>query len=110
MSVISTIIFNNISLQLEQQNEFLDKILVVYNLFDKELLKDIFQDLGFKKDLSNLHFISINEFKKYSYDKEFKYAITFEDLSSFKIKRDILTLNFPVSRADKIKLIKLLNK
>lgn len=103
-AILSMVFINIIHEKIEKQIESLRNILIVYNSFNYIFLEKICDELGLKKLLPKIKFISIYDLKRYSKDNKINGIIIFEDINIDLKKIKILKFNLPITKLDKFKL------
>ena len=105
-------LLNVVYLDMKKKVENLKNIAVVFNILHKNLVIDLCEDLGLKKDDNQYHLVSAFELKEFLDKNNPKIILTFEDLdfSKYNIDDKLIEFNFPITKYDKLKLKPLIEK
>ncbi|MHA4989258.1 hypothetical protein [Cetobacterium somerae] len=101
-----------IYLDTQKNIEQLNEVLIVYNFLHKDMVIDLCEDIGLKKDKKMYNLVSIFDLEEFLKEKTPKIIITFEDMdfSNYNIENKLVEFNFPITKYDKLKLKKFLEK
>lgn len=96
----------NIYLDNQNKIEKVKDIAIVYNFLHRDMIIDLCEDIGLKRDEQMYKLISIFDFEEYLMKNNPKIVITFEDIdfSKYNIEDRLVEFNFPITKYDKLKL------
>lgn len=97
---------SNIYLDNQNKIEKVKDIAIVYNFLHRDMIIDLCEDIGLKRDEQMYKLISIFDFEEYLMKNNPKIVITFEDIdfSKYNIEDRLVEFNFPITKYDKLKL------
>ena len=81
-------------------------IAIVYNFLHRDMIVDLCEDIGLKRDENKYDLISYFDFEEFLSEKNPKIIITFEDIdfSKYNVEDKLIEFNFPITKYDKLKL------
>lgn len=81
-------------------------IAIVYNFLHRDMIVDLCEDIGLKRDENKYDLISYFDFEEFLNEKNPKIIITFEDIdfSKYNVEDKLVEFNFPITKYDKLKL------
>ena len=97
---------SNIYLDTQEKIGQTKDVIIVYNFLHKDMIKDLCEDIGFKKDMEIYKLVLVFDLEEYLKKNNPKVIITFEDIdfSQFNIENKLIEFNFPITKYDKLKL------
>ncbi|MGL5278911.1 MAG: helix-turn-helix domain-containing protein, partial [Cetobacterium sp.] len=97
---------SNIYLETQNKIRQAKDVAVVYNFLHRDMIIDLCEDIGFKRDGKRYELILIFDFEEYLIKNNPKVIITFEeiDFSKYNIEDRLVEFNFPITKYDKLKL------
>lgn len=103
---------SNIYLDTQNKIEQVKGIVIIYNFLHRDMIIDLCEDIGLKKNKKRYELISIFDFEEYLKENNPNIIITFEDIdfSRYNIKDKLVEFNFPITKYDKLKLKPFLDK
>lgn len=107
MNFLSSIYIDN-KRRIEQAKDFV----IVYNFLHRNMIVDLCEEIGLKRDENRYELISYFDLEEYLSIKNPKIIITFEDMdfSRYNVEEKLVEFNFPITKYDKLKLKPLLEK
>lgn len=96
----------NIYLDNQNKIEKVKDIAIVYNFLHRDMIIDLCEDIGLKRDEQMYKLISTFDFEEYLMKNNPKVVIAFEDIdfSKYNIEDRLVEFNFPITKYDKLKL------
>ena len=103
---------SNIYLDTQNKIEQVKGIVIIYNFLHRDMIIDLCEDIGLKKNKKRYELISIFDFEEYLKENNPNIIITFEDIdfSRYNIEDKLVEFNFPITKYDKLKLKPFLDK
>ncbi|WP_297433922.1 helix-turn-helix domain-containing protein [uncultured Cetobacterium sp.] len=97
---------SNIYLDTQKKIGQTEDITIVYHFLHKDMIKDLCEDIGLKKDLQKYKLVLLFDLEEYLKKNNPKVIITFEDIdfSGYNIEDRLVEFNFPITKYDKLKL------
>ncbi|MEG0070049.1 MAG: HTH domain-containing protein [Cetobacterium sp.] len=99
-------LLNVIYLDIKKEIEQLKGVVVVYKFLHKNLIANLCEDIGLKREEGSYHLVSISDLKEFLKENNPKVILTFEELdfSKHHINDRLVEFNFPITKYDKLKL------
>ncbi|MEG2587747.1 MAG: hypothetical protein RSA05_06490, partial [Cetobacterium sp.] len=99
-------LLNVIYLDIKKEIEQLKGVVVVYKFLHKNLIANLCEDVGLKREEGSYHLVSISDLKEFLKENNPKIILTFEELdfSKHHINDRLVEFNFPITKYDKLKL------
>lgn len=103
---------SNIYLDTQNKIEQVKGIVIIYNFLHRDMIIDLCEDIGLKRNKKRYELISIFDFEEYLKENNPNIIITFEDIdfSRYNIEDKLVEFNFPITKYDKLKLKPFLDK
>lgn len=103
---------SNIYLENQKRIEEAKKIVIVYNFLHRDMIIDLCEDIGLKRNQEKYELVSFFDLEEFLNEKNPKIIITFEDIdfSRYNIEEKLVEFNFPITKYDKLKLKPFLEK
>lgn len=104
LMVMSTILLELLSRNLNSEIKKLQNIAIVYNFLNPLILKDLSEKLSLDDIVEPSNYVYINHLNEYLKNNEVEYFLIFEDLDLSIYNLKILKLTLPISTGDELKL------
>ena len=103
---------SNIYLDTQNKIRQTKNIVIIYNFLHRDMIIDLCEDIGLKRNKKRYELISIFDFEEYLKENNPSIIITFEDIdfSRYNIEDKLVEFNFPITKYDKLKLKPFLDK
>lgn len=108
-TTLAIIFLNIINKKIEKKIEKIEKIVVVYDILNHFFIIDSLKELGLKKILQKVMFVSVNDLDLFLSYNKIESLITFEDIGLDRKNIKLIKFKLPISKIDKFKLKEILN-